>query len=628
MAAELVETTRLWARTVARIRPQWAEQAGAHLVVRTHGDPHWSAKRGTAVASERVTLYGVPLVTSRTVDYGPIDPQAARELFIRHALVAGEWHTQHAFWRRNQERIAEAEALEDKLRRRDVVVDDDVRYAFYDTRVGADVTSTRDFDGWWKPTRRDEPELLDLSWDLLVGDVEERREQYPDRLRQGDLVLPVDYRFDPGTISDGLTVQVPLTALHRVDPRGFAWLVPGLRAELVTELLRGLPKATRRQLVPIPDTARAVLAELEPGSQALPDAMTRAVRRVAGVDVGRDDWRPDRLPDHLRVRFRVVDDGGRVLGEDEDLTALQQRLAARVQADLTSAAGLERRGLTAWTFGDLPRTFDRDHAGQRVEGYPSLVDEGDSVAVRVMGSPREQQLVMWAGTRRLLLCNLGAPVARIDRRLDNATKLALTTSPHGTVTALLDDVVTAGVDALMRRHGAPVWDGEAFGVLLRLVREDLDDLLLDILRTVAKILSTAGEIGDRLAAWDVDGTRMAVTDMTTQLRGLVHAGFVTAKGAGRLDDVERYLRALRHRLDSLARDPERDRVRTDDVAEVARAYHAQLAQLPPARHSAADVLEIPWMIEELRVGLFAQAIGTAYRVSPQRVLRAIDDLAG
>jgi ATP-dependent helicase HrpA len=628
MAAELVETSRLWARTVARIRPQWAEEAGAHLVVRHHGDPHWSAKRGTAVASERVTLYGVPLVADRTVDYAPIDPQAARELFIRHALVGGEWHAQHAFWRRNAELIARAEALEDRLRRRDVVVDDDVLFDFYDARIGADVTSTRAFDGWWKTMRREQPDLLDVPWDLLVGDVDERREQFPDHVRQGDLELAIDYRFDPGTTGDGLTVRVPVTALNRVDPRGFSWLVPGLRDELVIELLRALPKATRRELVPIPDTARVVLGELGSDPGPVSDAMTRAVQRAAGITVPPEDWRLDRLPEHLRARFRVVDGAGRTLGEGDDLAALQRRLAPRVEAGLTTAAGIERRGLTAWDVGTLPRTFARDRGGHRVEGFPALVDEGDSVALRVLGSRREQQVAMWTGTRRLLLLSLTAPVARVDRRLDNATKLALTTNPHGGVGALLDDTQTACVDELMRRHGAPAWDADGFAELERAVRAELDGLLLDVLRAVARILSAAGELSARLDAWDLDGTRLAVADMTTQLRGLVHPGFVTAKGVGRLDDLERYLRALRHRMDTLARDPDRDRERTDAVAAVARAYRDVLAGLPPARRSAPDVLEIPWMIEELRVGLFAQSVGAAYRVSPERVGRAIEALTG
>ncbi|CAN5915109.1 ATP-dependent RNA helicase HrpA [soil metagenome] len=626
MAGELVETTRLWARTVARIQPAWAEPLAGHLVTRTYGDPHWSSKRGTAVAPETVRLYGVPLAADRTVDYGPVDAEVARDLFIRHALVEGDWHTQHAFWRRNRDRIGQAEALEDKLRRRDVVVDDDTLAAFYDARVGADVTSTRDFDGWWKRTRREQPELLDLPLELLVGDVDDQREQFPDHLQVGEMRLAVSYRFDPGASGDGITVDVPLTALNRVDPDGLVWLVPGLRSELVTALLRALPKNTRRQLVPVPDTARAVMAELDPASGSLPDVMTRAVRRVSGVTVEPDAWQLDGLPAHLRVRFRVTDDRGQVLGEDDRLADLQRQLAPRLQATLTSAAGIERRGLRSWTFGDLPRTYADGSSRQRVVGYPALIDEGDSVAVRVLASQREQQVAMWTGTRRLLQLSVGAPVARVERRLDTPTKLALTTNPHGGVAALLDDALTAAVDELMRRHGAPVWGAGAFAGLLDAVRAELDDLLAELLRVVAGILTTAGGITERLAAWDADGTRLAVTDMTTQLQGLVHAGFVTAKSARRLDDVGRYLQALRHRLDTLLRDPDRDRDRTDTVAAITRAYRDQLAHLAPVRRSAADVLEIPWMIEELRVSLFAQSVGTAYRVSPERVLRAIDDL--
>lgn len=628
MAGELVETTRLWARTVARIQPQWAEQLAGHLVTRTYSDPRWSASRGTAVADETVRLYGLGLVTGRTVEYGPVDAEAARGLFIRHALVEGDWRPQHAFWRRNQQRIADAEALEDKLRRRDVVVDDDTLFAFYDARVGADVISTRHFDGWWKWARREQPDLLDLPWELLVGDVDERREQFPDHVRLGELELPVSYRFDPGATSDGLTVDVPLDALHRVDPDGLVWLVPGLRAELVTELLRSLPKATRRALVPMPHTARAVLAELDAGAGPLPEAMTRAVQRVAGVTVPGDEWRPEQLPEHLRPRFRVTDERGQVLGEGERLSDLQQRLAPRVQATLTSAAGIERRGLRAWTFGELPRTFSRERAGRRVVGYPALIDEGDSVAIRVLATPREQQIAMWTGVRRLLLLTDTTSAARIERRLDTPTKLALTTAPHGSIAALLDDARTAAVDELLRRHGGPVWDADAFAQLQTAVRAALDDLLVDVLCTVADIVTVAGEIRDQLATWEVDGTRLAVTDMTTQLGGLVHAGFITAKSVRRLPDLLRYLRALRHRIDTLARDPDRDRDRTDAVAAVTRAYRDQLARLPPARRSAPDVLEIPWMIEELRVSLFAQSVGAAYRVSPERVQRAIDDLVG
>ncbi len=627
VAAELVETSRLWARTVARITPQWAEQLADHLVTRAYSDPWWDAGRGQAVAHEGVRLYGLPLVTARTVDYAAVDAAQARALFIRHALVEGDWLGHHEFWRVNRQRIEQAHALEDKLRRRDVVVDDDTLFAFYDARVGADVTSTRHFDGWWKRIRRRKPHLLDLPWDVVLdrAGTAAHDDQFPDHWRHGDLVLPVSYRFEPGAAGDGVTVDVPLAALNRVDPARFEWLVPGLRTELVTELLRTLPKDVRRRLVPIPDTARAVLDRIAPAEGPVLGVLSRAVRQVTGVTVAEGDWRPEQLPDHLRVRFRVTDDG-REIAADDDLSALRQRLAPRLRARLTDAAGIERSGLTSWTFGELPRTVTAHHDGHALTGFPGLVDDGDRVAVRVLGSQREQTVAMWTGTRRLLLLNAGSTVAQVTRRLDTATKLALTANPHGSVTALIDDVRTATVDELMRRHGAPVWSADAFAALLARVRGDLDDALVEVLTTVAQILSTAGEIDDRLAAMHVPGTRRAVNDMTAQLRGLVHAGFVTAKSVRRLDDVARYLQALRRRLDTVARDPDRDRDRMDDIVTVVRAYRERLERLAPPRRTAPDVLEIAWMIEELRVALFAQSLGTAHRVSPERVLRAIGDL--
>ena len=257
MAAELVETTRLWARTAARIEPAWVERLAGHLVTRTHSEAHWSAKRGGAVASERVTLYGLPLVAGRTVDYGRIDPGHARELFVRHALVEGQWHTHHGFWQRNRDRLAEAAELGEKLRR-PVVVDDDALHAFYDARVPDHVVSVRHFDRWWKDPGRTDPHLLDLPDALLYGDADVSGSAFPERWRQGDLTLDLTYRFDPGSEDDGLTVHVPLHVLDRVRPEGFEWLVPGLRGELVTELLRGLPKDLRRSLVPLPQTAAQV----------------------------------------------------------------------------------------------------------------------------------------------------------------------------------------------------------------------------------------------------------------------------------------------------------------------------------------------------------------------------------
>jgi ATP-dependent helicase HrpA len=628
MAAELVETSRLWARTVARIRPEWAERLGEHLVTRTYSEPHWDAKRGGVVAFEKVSLYGVPLVTSRKVDYGKIDPELSRELFIQQALVEGEWQTRHRFWHDNQRRIAEVEEVARKLRRRDISVDDETLFAFYDQRVGPDVVSTRHFDTWWRRTARQRPDLLDLPRELLLGDaaVEATQELFPDQWSQGDVTLALSYRFEPRTATDGVVAEVPVAVLNRLRAEDFEWQVPGLRTELVVELLRSLPKDLRRRLVPLPDTAAGVLSRIAPSDGALLAALERALQATKGVTVPRDAWHPADLPDHLRMTFRIVDTDARTLAEGPDLAALQRRLAPQVQATLSRASGIERSGQTAWTFGAVPRSFTGERQGTTVQGFPALVDEGDSVALRVLATPADQQTAMWAGTRRLLLLNAGSPIAQVHRRLDNATKLALATNPHGSVAALLDDAATSAMDDLLLRRGGPVWDADAFTDLLRAVRAQLVDTLTDILVRTAPILVAAADVRTRLSDIDAPALAPAAADMRAQLTGLVHPGFLTAKGVRRLDDVARYVEGIQRRLDALARDPVRDRERMERVVQVLQVYQQRLRMLPPTRRDAAAVRRIPWMIEELRISEFAQALGTAYRVSAQRVLRAIDDL--
>ena len=636
MAAELVETSRLWGRTVARVEPQWAEQIGDHLVKRTHSEPHWDPRRGGVVAYERVTLYGVPLVTSRKVDYGRIDPQLSRELFLRHGLVEGEWQPPYRFWETNQRRLAEAERVEHKLRRRDVVADDEALFAFYDERVGADVTSTRHFDRWWRDVAQRRPDLLDLPMSLLVGDAAGALGTggFPDVWRLGQLDLALSYLFDPSDPRDGVTVRVPVAVLNQLRPEPFTWHVPGLREELVTELLRSLPKDLRRRLVPVPDTATAVLSRIGPRGLPAPDgpplldALERELRRSAGLMIAREDWDLDRIPTHLRITFRVEDERGGVVGEGDDLAGLQRRLVARVRTSLADAAGLERDGVRTWDFATLPQTFVERRDGHTVRGFPALVDTADSVAIRVLGTQAEQRQAMWAGTRRLLLLGAGTPITQAHRLLDNRTKLALSRNPHGSVKALLDDALTCAADELMLRNGGPVWDAHAFAALLDAVKADLVDTLVDVLRTAATILTRAADVDERLQRIGSPAVQPAVDDMRAQLSGLVHAGFLTAKTARRLPDVARYLEAMQRRLDGLVREPARDRRRMERIAEVADAHRRLLARLSPERRTDPAVLEIPWMIEELRVSEFAQSLGTARRVSPERVLRAIDDIPG
>ncbi|HVF05299.1 MAG TPA: ATP-dependent RNA helicase HrpA [Frankiaceae bacterium] len=608
VAAELVETSRLWGRICARIEPEWVEPLAQHLVVRTYSEPAWSRKRGAVVAVERVTLYGIPLVVGRKVDYGRIDPAVSRELFLRGALVEGDWETHHAFYAANRALVADVEGLEDRARRRDLVVDEQVLHDFYDARVPADVVSARHFDAWWKKARRQTPDLLTLPRELVLrGRVD--LADYPGEWVQGDLRLPLSYRFDPGDPADGVLVDVPLAVLPRVDGDDLAWQVPGLRHDLVTALLKSLPKSLRVSFVPVPDTAAAMLARVAPRGGPLVEALADELRRMTGVVVPYDAWDWSKVPPHLRVTVRVVDDAGRTVAQGKDLEALRGKAQPAVRRALSSAASeVERGGLTSWV--DVPRTF----ASGTVQGYPALVDEGASVAVRVLATEAEQRLAHRAGVRRLLLLSLPNPLRAVAGRLPKQTKLALPTSPYPTVQALLDDCVSAALDSFV--DDLP-WTEPEFTELRERVRPELPDATYEVVVAAA----------EALAAWRrVTGQDDLPDDVRHQLDRLVHPGFVAASGRARLRDLPRYLRAVEVRLERLPRDPGRDRLNTQIVRGVEQEYDDLLRRLPPARRSDEAVTHVRWMIEELRVQLFAPTMKTAFPVSEKRVLRALDDL--
>ncbi|MGH8869645.1 MAG: ATP-dependent RNA helicase HrpA [Actinomycetes bacterium] len=628
MAGELVETSRLWARDVARIQPEWAERVGAHLVKRSYSEPHWSKKRAAVMAYQRVTLYGVPLAANRRVAYGAVDPVVSRDLFLRHALVEGDWDTHHRFFHENRALLGEVEELEHRARRRDILVDDDTLYDFYDHRVPEDVVSGPHFDAWWKKARRETPDLLDFTRAELVnaGADEVSETDYPDVWHHGDLALRLTYQFEPGTDADGVTVHVPLAVLNQVDPQAFAWQVPGLREELVTALIRSLPKALRRGFVPAPDHARAALARMAPGDGPLLDALAGALRSLTGVVVPHDAWDLARLPDHLSVTFRVEDDDGGTVAEGKDVEDLVRRLRPRVRTRLAQAMpSVERAGLTGWQIGALPTRVEQPSGdGPPVAGFPALVDEGDSVGVHVLGNEAEQAQAMWAGTRRLLLLSVPSPAKALLGGLGNETKLALSRAPHGSASALFDDCLACAVDALMAGHGGPAWDEVSFDRLRDAVRGALHDRTAGVLTQVGRILGVTHEIELRVRSMAGPALAASLDDVSEQTAGLVHPGFVAATGERRLPDVLRYLRGVSRRLDVLPDNPARDLQRTRVVAEVAEEYCDWLDTLSPTRRATDEVKAVRWMIEELRVSLFAQRLGTAHPVSEKRIRAAMD----
>jgi ATP-dependent helicase HrpA len=635
MAAELVETSRLWGREAARIDPDWVEPLAAHLVKRSYAEPHWSRSRGAVMATERVTLYGLPIVTGRPVDYGRIDPPVARELFLRHALVEGDWETSHDFFARNRRLLAEVEDLEHRARRRDILVDDHTLFDFYDRRVPDEVVSARHFDAWWKRAREERPDLLDFERSMLITDAADAPDvgDHPDTWRQGELRLRLTYQFEPGSDADGVTVHIPLAVLNQVEPDGFDWQVPGLRQELVTELIRALPKAIRRSFIPAPNWAAKVLERIGPADGPLLEVLARELERAGPVEVPPDAFDLDRVPDHLRMTFRVEDRRGRgparVVGEGKDLDALKRRLAPRVRAAISAAApGLERDRVDGWDLGTLPREVEARRGGRVVRGFPALVPEDGRVAVRLLETEGEQASAMWAGTRRLLLQSIPSPARYVLARQDNQAKLTLSRYRHGSATELFADCLNAAADDLIAAAGGPAWDEPGFRRLLDAVRGQLADATLDVATRVERVLAVAGQVEGRLAELTNPAFGPATADVRAQLDALIYSGWVTAAGRRRLPDMLRYLRAMVQRLDRLPGDLARDADRMESVARVTAAWRQALDRPAATRPDPATLTEVRWMIEELRVSYFAQSLGTPYPVSEKRVLRAIDQLTG
>jgi ATP-dependent helicase HrpA len=620
VAAELVETSRLWARMTASIEPEWAEPLAGHLIKREYSEPHWDGRGGAAMALERVSLYGLPLVAGRRVTLSRIDPVLARELFISRGLVEGDWQTHHRFFHANRQLLAEAEELEHRARRRGIVADDAALFAFYDRRIPADVTSARHFDSWWKRARQSEPDLLTLTAADLAGPAADQvsADDYPGSWGAATL----SYEFAPGQPDDGVSADIPLETLNQVSADEFSWNVPGLREELVTELIRTLPKQLRTRFVPAPDVARDVLAQLDPRRGGLVDQVSAELGRIGGLSVPADAFDLTRLPPHLRLTYRVVDHG-RVLGSGKDLGRLRDELRPRLQARLADAAAeLTRAGITSWDLGTLPREFSH---GQ-VRAYPALRDDGDSVGVALFETPAHAADAMRTGNRRLLLLQVPSGARSVASRLPVSAKLAMSRHPYRDAGELVDDCAACAADEIIAAAGGPAWDAEAFSALLEEARSSLRAKTADVVSVVARVLGEAhtAEVALDRAAGAL--LAPAVADMREQFHGLIYRGFVSETGAGRLPDVVRYLRGIAHRLEKAPADLRRDAGRMEIVRRVREDYEDVAAKLGPDARYRADVLAIRWMIEELRVSLFAQPIGAAIPVSEQRVLAALDRL--
>ena len=627
MASELVETSRLWARGLVAIEPEWVESAGPHLIRRTYSDPWWDEDRGSAVASETVSLYGLAIVSGRTVQYGRVAPAEARELFIRNALIDGEWDSYHEFVAFNRAQFAEVREREARGRLGDLLVDDEFLVAFFAERIPDDIVSVRHFDAWWNGQRGLTPDLLNLSLDDLIdpeaGEVDD--EAFPEFWHIGDLALPLTYEFDPSSPTDGVTVHVPVGALDRLDPSMFEWQVPGLRNELVTALVRSLPKDMRKVFVPIPDTVSSVAPHLDPSTGGLIEVLRRQLAQIGGSPILPTAFAMDDVPSHLKPHFMVIDQKGQTISSGRDLESLRRGLRDQTRSAVAETPHpLERAGITEWDFGELPESVEIEGVGAAMTAYPALVDEGGSVAIRLLATPTAQAAAMWDANRRLLLLSLSAPRRLMKPMVTNETKLALVASPYESVADWEDDCLTAALDDVLASAGGPARDAVAFDGLVERARTELHERLGTIASESLEALRRRHSAMASVERLKASAFEAAVADITDQLGRLVYRGFVSGLGAGRMADVQRYIAAAERRAQRLKEDPGRDAIVLAGVAML-EAEHDHLIDV---LGWTPELVEVAWMLQEYRVSVFAQSLGVKGTVSEKRIRSALTAAAG
>ncbi|WP_351088584.1 ATP-dependent RNA helicase HrpA [Shewanella sp. S1-49-MNA-CIBAN-0167] len=630
MAAELTETSRLFARCCAKIDPEWLESLASHLVKKQYLEPHFEAKAASVIALENQILYGLMIVNRRRVQYGPIDPIEAREIFIHSALAEGQLQTKEAFFVNNQKLLNDIEALEHKSRRRDILVDEQVLVDFYEPLIPPGIYNAPLFFAWWKTARQQTPDLLDYSQSLLMQRSADHISalDFPEIWHKGNLALTVSYHFEPASVDDGVSVHIPVALINQIDDSDFDWLVPGLREEKLIALIKSLPKNLRRNFVPAPDYARACYQAMKPFELSMLDTMCKQLLRMSGVRISADDFELTQLAEHLKINFKIEDDQGRLVAQGRDLEALKGQLQGVVAKAIRKVAdkGIEQHAITTWSFGDLPVQYQQRKGNYEVKAYPALMDNKTDVSIKLFDDEHEAKRHHRVGLRRLLLINIPSPVKHLQQALPNKAKLAMYFNPFGQVQILIEDIINAAVQQLLDQKQLDIRNEQQFEQAKDWVRQELNPTAESIALNVEQILTIYQRIKKRLKGKISLDIAFAMSDIQTQLDSLVYKGFVDDCGWQRLTDVGRYLKAIENRLEKLPVDPARDRLHMHSIAKVQQALTAQSAKVPRSQPVPEALIEARWMIEEYRVSCFAQVLGTAYPISEKRVLNYINQV--
>lgn len=629
MAAELVETSRLFGRVAAKIEPEWLEPISQHLVNRNYFEAHWEKKRGCVVAYEKQTLYGLTLVPKRGINYQKIAPDECRDIFIREALVNQQVQFKAPFLNHNLQLVDDIQVLENKSRRRDILVDEEDIFQLYQQRVPETICNVNDFTKWWNKQKQKTPALLNFTTDDLMQHEAQHinANLFPDVWRQGELILPLEYHFEPAGDVDGVVIVVPLALLNQVNDEGFDWLIPGLHHELVVAMIRSLPKSIRRNFVPAPQYADAVLGSLEPAKGGdFIDQVTKQLLRMTGVRVEADDWNLETLPKHLRFGFKVVDERDKVVAHGYDIEALKDQLQGKVKQTLVAVAekGIERKDIVDWNFADLPESYTKKSGQYEIKAYPALVAHNASVAIELVDSEEEALIRSRVGLRKLILLNVPSPLSYVQKSLPNKAKLGLYYNPFGKIGDLINDCINCAVDHLLST--VPMArDRDSYLVQRDRVREGLNDQVVKVAIVVEQILVLAHKINKKMKGKVSLEWIQAYADIKEQLSTLVYKGFVTDIGFEKLPDLIRYVQAIERRLEKLVIDTNRDRLNLLEITKVSASL-AKLnngSRLTLAQKQELDAIR--WMIEEFRVSSFAQNLGTPYPISAKRIHNALRD---
>ena len=631
MAAELVETSRLFARMAAKIDPLWLEPLAPHLVKRSYSEPHWEKKQGAVMAFEQVTLYGLIIVGKRSVNFNRIEPDTCREIFIREALVNGESTIKEAFLKENRQLVDEIEVLEQKARRKDFLIEEQQLVDFYNEKLPETAICQRSFLAWWKKQKQSDAKLLNFTKAFLLKEsaVKLSANEYPETWQQGSLTLPLSYHFSPGDADDGISVMIPVGILNQVENTGFDWLIPALRLELITALIRSLPKSLRRNFVPAPNYAEACLAAITNTDITLIAALEKQLLRMTGVRLPEDAWQGSELVPHLLMNFKIINENGKLLKEGRNLDSLKDNLQGKVQASIKKVAdkGIERSDIAQWDFKNLPKSYEKKVANITIKAFPALVDKDKSVAIELFEHESLAEQAMLDGVSRLILLNIPSPLKYLQEKLPNKAKLGLYFNPFGSINDLLDDCIVAGCHFLVNQYGDLPRAETEFTACKEYVRGEIADCVLSAAIKVERVLSLAHDVRKKMKGKMSLNLVQSHGDIKNQLESMVFKGFITKAGYQRLDDIARYLTAMLRRLEKLQIDPNQDRLKMIELEKVQKALDAVVAQQPKGQPLSKALAQTYWMIEELRVSLFAQNLKTPFPISAKRVLNYLKENA-